>query len=184
MHRYRQNGGKYLPEDIDAKLCSHIVYGFAVLDRDSLTIKPHDTWADFDNKFYERVVAYKKKGIKVTIAIGGWNDSAGDKYARLVNTPSARARFIKHVIEFIEKHGFDGLDLDWEYPVCWQVDCDKGNPDEKEHFALLVRELYEAFKPRGYLLSSAVSPSKMVIDKGYDVPALSRYMSWIAMYVF
>lgn len=45
---------------------------FAVLDRDSLTIKPHDTWADFDNHFYERVVAFKKKGVKVTVAIGGW----------------------------------------------------------------------------------------------------------------
>lgn len=111
---YRQGGGKYLPEDIDAKLCTHIVYGFAVLDRDSLTIKPHDTWADFDNRFYERVVAYKKKGVKVTVAIGGWNDSAGDKYSRLVRDATARARFIRRVIEFIEKYNFDGLDLDWE----------------------------------------------------------------------
>lgn len=111
---YRQGLGKYLPEDIDAKLCTHIVYGFAVLDRDTLTIKPHDTWADFDNRFYERVVAYKKKGVKVTVAIGGWNDSAGDKYSRLVRDAVARARFIKYIIEFIEKHNFDGLDLDWE----------------------------------------------------------------------
>jgi chitinase len=73
-------------------------------------------------EFYERVVAYKKKGLKVTLALGGWNDSAGDKYSRLVNSPSARRRFVKHVIEFLEKHGFDGLDLDWEYPKCWQVD--------------------------------------------------------------
>lgn len=111
---YRQNSGKFVPEDIDGKLCTHIVYGFAVLDRDSLTIKPHDTWADFDNHFYERVTAYKKKGVKVTVAIGGWNDSAGDKYSRLVRNSAARAKFIKHVIEFIEKHNFDGLDLDWE----------------------------------------------------------------------
>jgi GH18 family chitinase len=66
-------------------------------------------------------VEYKKKGLKVTLALGGWNDSAGDKYSRLVNSPSARRRFVKHVIEFLEKHGFDGLDLDWEYPKCWQV---------------------------------------------------------------
>lgn len=73
------------------------------------------------SEFYERVVEYKKKGLKVSLALGGWNDSAGDKYSRLVNSPSARRRFVKHVIEFLEKHGFDGLDLDWEYPKCWQV---------------------------------------------------------------
>lgn len=113
---YRQSGGKYVPEDIDTDLCTHIVYGFAVLDRDNLVIKPHDSWADLDNKFYERVVKLRAKGAKVTVAIGGWNDSAGDKYSRLVRDPVARARFIKAVIEFIEKNGFDGLDLDWEYP--------------------------------------------------------------------
>lgn len=106
---YRQSGGKYLPEDIDTDLCTHIVYGFAVLDRDNLVIKPHDSWADLDNKFYERVVKLRAKGVKVTVAIGGWNDSAGDKYSRLVRDPAARARFIKNVVAFIEKYGFDGL---------------------------------------------------------------------------
>ena len=46
---YRQGEGKYLPEDIDVDLCTHIVYGFAVLNNNNLLIKPHDTWADFDN---------------------------------------------------------------------------------------------------------------------------------------
>ncbi len=67
------------------------------------------------------MAAFKKKGIKVLIAIGGWNDSEGSKYSRLVNDPSARSKFVAHVVEFIEKYGFDGLDLDWEYPKCWQV---------------------------------------------------------------
>lgn len=73
------------------------------------------------SEFYEKVTAYKAKGIKVLIAIGGWNDSAGDKYSRLVNSPSARRKFIENVISFIEANNFDGLDLDWEYPKCWQV---------------------------------------------------------------
>lgn len=46
---YRQGVGKYLPSDIDPDLCTHIIYGFAVLNGDQLVIKPHDTWADFDN---------------------------------------------------------------------------------------------------------------------------------------
>lgn len=69
---YRPGEGKFLPEDIDENLCTHIVYGFAVLDGSTLTIKTHDSWADIDNNFYERVTDYRKKGKKVTVAIGGW----------------------------------------------------------------------------------------------------------------
>lgn len=50
---YRQGGGKYLPSDIDSDLCTHVVYGFAVLDSGTLTIKPHDSWADLDNSKLE-----------------------------------------------------------------------------------------------------------------------------------
>lgn len=71
-----------------------------------------------------------------------------------------------------------------QYPVCWQVECNKGHADEKEHFAQFVRELSEAFKPRGLLLSSAVSPSKTVIDAGYEVPTLSKYFDWIAVMAY
>lgn len=129
-------------------------------------------------------MAYKAKGIKVLVAIGGWNDSADDKYSRLVATSSSRARFISHVVQFIEKYGFEGLDLDWEYPVCWQVDCKKGPASDKESFSLFVKELSETFKPKGLLLSSAVSPSKRVIDEGYDVPTLAKYLDWISVMTY
>ncbi|KMY91489.1 probable chitinase 10 [Drosophila simulans] len=181
---YRQGGGKFLPEDIDSDLCTHIIYGFAVLSRDKLTIQPHDSWADLDNKFYERIVGYRKKGAKVTVAIGGWNDSAGDKYSRLVRNPEARSRFIRNVLDFIEEYNFDGLDLDWEYPVCWQVDCKKGTAEEKNGFTALVRELFYAFQPRGLILSAAVSPNKKVIDAGYEVAELSKYFSWISVMAY
>lgn len=46
---YRPGIGKFMPNNIDPTLCTHIVYGFAVLDYSNLIIKPHDTWADFDN---------------------------------------------------------------------------------------------------------------------------------------
>ncbi|BET00648.1 Glyco_18 [Nesidiocoris tenuis] len=178
---YRQGTGKYLPSDIDPNLCTHVVYGFAVLDGDQLTIKPHDTWADLDNKFYEKVTSLKEKGIKVTVAIGGWNDSAGSKYSKLVNNPAAREKFIKHVVQFILQNNFDGLDLDWEYPKCWQVDCNQGPDSDKQAFADWVTELHEAFKPHGLLLSAAVSPAKKVVDNGYDVKTLSDKFDWIAV---
>lgn len=181
---YRKGAGRYTPDDINTDLCTHVVYGFAVLDYSELVLRTHDSWADIDNNFYTRVSGLKSKGVKVSLALGGWNDSQGDKYSRLVRNPAARAKFVKHAIEFMEKYGFEGLDLDWEYPVCWQTECNKGVPDEKEGFTAWVRELSEAFAPRGLLLSTAVSPSKKIIDAGYDVPELAKYFDWIAVMTY
>lgn len=181
---YRQGIAKYTPDDINTDLCTHIVYGFAVLDYSELTVRTHDSWADIDNKFYERFTELKRKGVKVSLALGGWNDSQGDKYSRLVRSASARSKFVKQALEFVERYGFQGLDLDWEYPVCWQTECNKGFPDEKEGFTALVRELSQAFKPKNLLLSTAVTPSKKIIDAGYDVPELSKYFDWIAVMTY
>ena len=97
-------------------------------------------------EYYQKLTNLKRSGVKVSIAIGGWNDSQGDKYSRLVNNPVARGKFINHVVSFIEKYNFDGLDLDWEYPACWQTECKKERYKDKPAFATFVAELrYESF---------------------------------------
>lgn len=65
-----------------------------------------------------------------------------------------------------------------------KVDCNKGPKSDKEGFSKLVAELSAEFKPRGLLLSSAVSPNYRVIDEGYDVPVLSHYLDWIAVMTY
>ena len=37
----------------------------------------------------------------------------------------------------------------------------------------------EAFKPKGYLVSAAVSAGKTTIDDAYDVPTLGQYLDFI-----
>ena len=65
-----------------------------------------------------------------------------------------------------------------------QVDCKKGPPSDKAGFTALTKELSDAFRPKGLLLSAAVSPSKAVMDKGYDIPRLAKYLDWIAVMTY
>lgn len=180
---YRDAAGKFLPEDLDADMCSHINFAFAILDPNTLTLKSSDPWADIDNKFYQRINALKSKNpnLKVLISLGGWTDSAGNKYSRLVSNPSSRLNFNQKVIEFLTEHKFDGLDIDWEYPKCWQGDCNAGPASDKQNFAAWIRELRQAFdqqNPR-LLLTSAVVAGGSTVDEGYDLKAMAETMNFI-----
>lgn len=45
----------------------------------------------------------------------------------------------------------------------------------------MVKELSEAFKPNGWLLSSVVSSNQRIIDSAYDIPNLSQHLDWFAL---
>nr|ANW69903.1 chitinase 1 [Cosmopolites sordidus] len=79
------------------------------------------------------------------------------------------------MVAFIDKHGFDGFDFDWEYPAR----RDSNNTEDKQNFILMLQELKAAFEPKGYILSAAVNSAKRNIDISYDVPALSKVLDHI-----
>lgn len=47
---YRKSEGKYVPENLDPSLCTHVVFAFASLDPNDLKIVPGDPIADVDNR--------------------------------------------------------------------------------------------------------------------------------------
>jgi len=46
---YRYGEGKFAPEYIDKSLCTHVVYAFASLDPNDLTITSGNEWEDLEN---------------------------------------------------------------------------------------------------------------------------------------
>lgn len=174
---YRTGAARYTVDDVPVELCTHAIYAFAVLDADSLVAREHDAYLDkaagLDN--YRRFVTLRERNpqAKMLLGLGGWTDSRSDKYSRLVSEPQRRAAFVSHVVSFLQEYGFDGLDLDWEYPGY------QSSPQDREGFRLWVEELRAAFSPHGLLLTAAVSAGRDVIDRGYDVPAVAEALDQI-----
>ncbi|KAG6447259.1 hypothetical protein O3G_MSEX004873 [Manduca sexta] len=165
---YRNATVKYEMKDFNPDLCTHLVYAFAALDPTNHTIKPHG---------YKTAVDMKRDypHLKVTIAIGGWNEGS-EKYSNMSSSPESRKRFIDSVVAFIDHYKFDGLDLDWEFPS-----KRGGRPEDKANFVALVKELKDAFESKQYLLTAALGAGKDTMDTAYDVAKLSRYLDLIHM---
>ena len=176
----RDGDGQYLPEHLDASLCSHVVYAFAKLDEVSLVPVPSGPKSDLDSGYYQRLVTrVQKAGSRPLLSLGGWADSAGDKYSRLVNNPAARKNFVTATVAFLQQYGFQGLVLEWHFPVCWQSDCSKGPASDKPGLASLAEELEAAFRPADLTLAATLSGYREVIDKAYDVPRLSKSLDFL-----
>lgn len=169
---YRPGKGKFDVEDIDVNICTHVVYGFACLRQGK--IAAYDPWNDLYDNYgkgaYLRFTGLKQQNpaLKTILAIGGWNEGSS-KYSDMAKTKEGRATFIQSCVEFLQEYGFDGLDLDWEYPS-----QRGGAPEDKVNFGLLLDEMRPVFNKHGLLMTAATSPGKQVIDPAYDMESLAR----------
>ena len=96
------------PSDEQLDKLTHIVLSFVVPDiAGNVDFSNMDDWfKDVADRSYER-------GVEVIIALGG---GAGSRdFPAIVKEP-IRTAFISNIVEFVEKHKFDGVDIDWEFP--------------------------------------------------------------------
>lgn len=77
----------------------------------------------------------KTPQVNVFLSIGGAVADPDDTFAIIARTPESREAFINSSISMARKYGFDGLDLDWEFP---------NTQDDMSNLALLIKECREA----------------------------------------
>ncbi|XP_055699414.1 acidic mammalian chitinase-like isoform X1 [Phlebotomus papatasi] len=171
---YRRAPATFRINYIDPKYCTHLVYTFAGLNLDGI-MDTLDYTNDITNGGYRDFTGIKEKYpcVKTLLAIGGWNEGS-EKYSLMVETEESREYFVSRVMRYLVQFGFDGLDIDWEYPG-----HRGGIPEDKENFTKLLEMLKERLKPRNRLLTAALAAPVGIIKDAYDVQEVCKYLDLV-----
>lgn len=158
------------PSEIEVDLCTHIIIGFAKIFNGNLMPMSVN-----DEKFYRDVIALKNQTpeLKVLLSVGGANNDMG--FRKVIANLNEREEFAVNSANYLKLLGFDGLDLDWEFPAWY-------NPfDERFLFQQLLQELHFIYKNPVFNLSIsvAVAASKSIIDRSYRVAQMANYVDFV-----
>lgn len=168
----------YDPALVDAKKLTHINYAFAnIVDGEpkfELTT---------DSVKISKLIALKKSNpkLKILYSIGGWVWS--NHFSHTAAYKENRIKFAISSVKLMKKHGFDGVDLDWEYPGQRGEDNDF-RPSDKNNFNLLLEEIRKELEKVGaidnkhYLLTIATGADQAYIDNT-DLGKAHKYLDFI-----
>ena len=122
--------------------------------------------------------------LRTMISLGGWTLSS--PFFSIARDAQKRADFAKSAVYVMARYGFDGIDIDWEYPGGGGLDQSAmANPaSDGANFLLLLQALrdeldrQEAKDGRGYYLSIA-GPGGDEKIANFDPAAVAGIVDWI-----
>lgn len=137
----------YKPDSIPVQHLTHLFYAFADMKPDSGAVFLTDPWADVQIAHDSPAPESELRGnlgallrlkranrsLKVVLSIGGWTFSS--RFAPVAHDAKKRAEFVRSSVQLLEDHGFDGLDIDWEFPE---------NTGQAADYVTLLRDLRAA----------------------------------------
>ena len=192
--------GEYTVWDVPAENLTHLFYAFARLEEDGrvevdnkdLALKakyPDGKGVKGVKGHLGQLVELKKAypHLKTIASIGGWELSM--HFSGLAKTKEGRIKVARNAVEFMRKYEFDGVDIDWEFPVVGSKYKDKQCPEDKKNYTLLMQEirneldLWGSIDGKKYLLTSAltVSPYR---QKHLEIEKLSKLFDFINVMVY
>lgn len=105
-------------------------------------------------------------GVQVMVLIGG----GAKAFAEVAASSAARARLASDLRAFEDANGYDGVDVDWEYPQ---------GPQQGADFAALMAALRQAFPSPRYLVSADIVAVPYQVAADYDFPDSLNQMDFV-----
>jgi len=153
---------------INFKNLTHLAHAFTKPDANGNLI------VDQNYIHPELIQAARSHSVKVLMSIGGWGNCEG--FPPTAASPEKRSRFISQVVNFCLQHGYDGVDLDWEFV---------SNEQDSRNFSALVKELSAALKalvpPR---LLTMAAPSGPYWGRWINYEELHPYFDFIGFMTY
>ncbi|KAH6687317.1 symbiotic chitinase [Plectosphaerella plurivora] len=169
-------------KELPLSALTHLNYAFAFIDPKTFEITPMDFTtpeSTFDD--VADLKAYQPS-LQIFISLGGWTFSDNGTvtqpvFGNIARSSTNRKKFADILVKFLDAYGFDGVDLDWEYPGA----PDRGGkPEDVENFVLLVKDLRQTFNKAGRKLGiTFTAPSSYWYLKWFDLPNVMKYVDWV-----
>lgn len=188
-------GRNYNVSDIPADKLNVINYAFANITADGDVVLydsyaavekafPGDTWDQPLRGNFNQLIKLKQKypHLVTMISIGGWTLSG--HFSDIALTEASRDRFAKSAVAFMERYGFDGVDIDWEFPGGGGLESNTSRPQDKQNYTLLLQQLRNQLDARGaengrkYYLSIA-SPAGDDKIRNLEPAGIANACDWI-----
>ncbi|MDR3552978.1 MAG: glycosyl hydrolase family 18 protein, partial [Clostridia bacterium] len=146
----------FTPDKINVRQINTINYAFVSVGSD-YKLRLSDSATDQSNFAKLRRLKAANPGLKVVLAVGGWDDSG--EFSAAAATQQARNTFAGSCADFLRSYGLDGINIDWEYPCSGGKT--QGSPSDKANFTLLLQAVRGSLNTLGsstgehYILSIA-----------------------------
>ena len=117
------------------------------------------------------------------VSFGGWGGSKN--FSDMAATPEMRGRFAQSFIDtFLRAYPgvFDGIDLDWEYPMGGGMQGNGARAEDRTNFTALIEELrqrFDAFSPTKHLLITAAIPAGQMHTRRYEVDRIGQLLDFV-----
>ncbi|KAJ3280985.1 hypothetical protein HK104_000277, partial [Borealophlyctis nickersoniae] len=174
------------PSNLITSAYNYLLFSFAEIDENGgLTYAdPHDV--PLMHEF--NALKAGQPGLRTAIAVGGWafNDENDRKtcwrFGNMVRTPQSRRAFLDSAIAFMRQYGFDGLDIDWEYPGAGDR-C--GSTDDRDNLSKFLDEAKARFnsEPERFVLTITL-PASFWYLQHFDIARIAQAVDYINMMTY